>query len=57
MTIETKDIISFGRQRSANSKVKVLLLLLKLIGEQHIRYIRSNLSNRLYSLFELELFK
>jgi hypothetical protein len=54
MTTETKDITYFGRQGSANSKVKVLLLLLKLITEQHIR---SDLSNRLYSLFELELFK
>jgi hypothetical protein len=29
MTIETKDIISFGRQRSANSKSKSIIVIIK----------------------------
>jgi hypothetical protein len=48
-----KDISWFGLQQSADLKIKILLELLNLFP----RYSQSDLLNKFYNLFELELFK
>jgi hypothetical protein len=48
-----RDISCFGLQESADLKIKILLELLNLFSG----YSQSDLLNKFYNLFELELFK